>query len=195
MKTKVKDAERRDYHPTLWRTSRVLANRRRLDCLKAVLDDPGLTVEAVAEGSKVPVSAASVALRALQARGLISARRISRWVSYHPVADPLVPSAEPVLKAVSAAFQEGLSAESIIRQVTAFTHPRRLLAVRCLQKESPLDIAILAVRCQMSGQAAYRHVGKLAARGVVSFGDGQVALLPVESGIPAAFLALIARDL
>jgi DNA-binding transcriptional ArsR family regulator len=183
------------YHPTLWRTCRVLANERRLACLGTVLKCPGVIVEDVAEANGIPPSTTSVMLRALQARGLIAARRTSRWVAYFPHPDPLVPSAEPILDAVSASFGRGASYREVFREVTAFTHPRRLLILRQLQLESPMDIGMLAGRCGMSLRAAYRHTGKLAARGLVSVDRTVVSLVPPRAPIPSTLLSLVALGL
>lgn len=79
--------------PTLWRTCRVLANPNRLSCLKAVLKVPGRTVENVADAVGLAESKASLALRALQSRGILSSHRISRWTHYYPEPDASVATA------------------------------------------------------------------------------------------------------
>ena len=56
--------------PTLWRTCRVLANRKRLQTLALLIRQPNQTVSAVAERMSLSMPAASQYLRALEARGL-----------------------------------------------------------------------------------------------------------------------------
>ena len=85
-------------NPTLWRTCRVLANEKRLLCLKAVLEQPGRSVGELAERVCISEALASELLRALQARGLIQANRQSRWVYYSPKPDPMVVDARPLLE-------------------------------------------------------------------------------------------------
>lgn len=193
MKTLERSGETSRYHPTLWRTCRVLANERRLMCLRVVIDCPGTAVAEIAKAVGVAAPTASVELRALQARGLIAAHRVSRWVRYYPEPDPSVPSAGPVLRALARAFKTGEPLETVMKQVTAFTHPRRLLVVQRLQCKSPLDILCLAAQCKMSVPAAFRHVRKLVTRGIAAYGDHAVALLPQTAPITRALCALVAR--
>ena len=68
--------------PTLWRTCRVLANRKRLQTLALLIRQPNQTVSAVAERMSLSVPAASQYLRALEARGLLTCRRVGRRVEY-----------------------------------------------------------------------------------------------------------------
>ena len=120
-----------DYHPTLWRTCRVLANPQRLACLKEVLLRPDSTVEEIAAAAALPHSKTSMGLRALQARGLLRARRHSQWTHYLPHPDPLVPCAKPILAAMRRALVTRPLLETELRAtLTAFTHPRRLSILR-----------------------------------------------------------------
>lgn len=157
------------YHPTLWRTCRALANEKRLRCLKVVMSEPGLTVGEVAARLAVAENHACEYLRALQARGLIEARRQSRWVRYVPEPDPLVPNARPLMSALRAAFEKGAHKEAdMIRVFTAFTHPRRIVIVRQLKRACALGFEDLVRATGISPQALYRHLDKLADRGLVS---------------------------
>ena len=72
--------------PTLWRTCRVLANRKRLQTLALLIRQPNQTVSAVADRISLSTPAASQYLRALEARGLLTCRRIGRRVEYRPAA-------------------------------------------------------------------------------------------------------------
>ncbi|MBM3889971.1 MAG: helix-turn-helix transcriptional regulator, partial [Verrucomicrobia bacterium] len=64
--------------PTLWRTCRVIANPTRLKIFALLAEQPGQTVSGVADRLKLPLSEASESLRALEARGLLTARREGR---------------------------------------------------------------------------------------------------------------------
>ena len=182
------------YHPTIWRTCRVLANKRRLACLKAVLRQPGETVGVIAASAKIPQDQASLCLRALQARGILHASRESRWVRYHPLPDPLVPVAAPILAGMSqTVLNEKLAAPRIIRCLTAFTHPRRLVILRSLQQHGPMSFAELARRSRISSTALFRHLKKLEERGLVKEGEPGWALNLEHERLADTFLALIAH--
>lgn len=183
------------YHPTIWRTCRALANRRRLRCLRAVLLSPGLAVGEVASAAKLPQDQASLCLRALQARGLLHGVRESRWVRYYPSPDPLVPVAAPILAGVSRALlKDRLSDKAFIRCLTAFTHPRRLNILRSLALGAPMTFGNLARAGRMSEAALARHLKKLASRGVVLETGEKWALHPRQGALSAVFLALAAKS-
>lgn len=177
--------------PTLWRTARVLASTVRLNCLRGVVTWPGMCVEEIAEANKIDATLASKSLRALQSRGLISAQQESRWVRYFPYTDLQVISAAPVLACMVEVLRAETSNEQIIHQVTAFTHPRRLILLRHLYKHSPIDKLILAYTCSISLPALYRHLEKLEKRALVATTESVVTLLPIPPGISETFMSLI----
>ena len=154
--------------PTLWRTFRVLASPTRLNCLKTVLKQPDSTVKQVAKMVRISEAQASLALRALQSRGLLSARRQSRWVLYTPDADDSVVSAASVLSAMKSALLDDSVAETkIISAVTAYTHPRRVEIVRALAFSEAIEAQTLSPQVGISLPALFRHLDKLIARGVI----------------------------
>ncbi|MEI6210558.1 MAG: ArsR family transcriptional regulator [bacterium] len=154
-----------DLTPSLWRTCRVLANARRLCLLRSVVVDGAGCVSELAQRTSLPEEKASQHLRLLQSRGLLRAMRTGPHVSYHARADPLVKHAEPLLAALCDAVRVE-SAEDLLSEVTAFTHPRRQVLVRCLA-EKPLDAVALAARSKISMPAVFRHLRKLRRRGLV----------------------------
>ena len=180
------------YHPTVWRTCRVLANAGRIKCLKVVLEQPGSTVGEVAACACLAENLASEHLRALQARGLIQAFRKSRWVHYAPMPDPLVPSARPLLTALRQALLTEKMAESeIIHTLTAFTHPRRLAILRYLQKTERACAEDIAAATRISLPALSRHLSKLAARRLVSCGDHRWQLAQRDGRLEKTLLSLL----
>ncbi len=154
-------------NPTLWRTCRVLANKKRLAVLQAVLRSPGLSVTETADRFGMSVSLASRYLRELNARGLLKATRRGRDVRYWPHADPSVPQATVILEALATTFRRAKKpVEYIFWLVTAFTHPRRIAILRALA-HGPIDFDRLRASTRMSGAALKRHVRKLSRRGLV----------------------------
>ncbi len=183
------------YHPTLWRTCRTLANGKRLRCLRAVLKEPGLTVGEVAARVGVAENHAGECLRALQARGLIEARRHSRWVRYVPVPDPLVPVARPLLVALRVALVTACGEPAdVFRMLTGFTHPRRLVILRTLSENGPLSLDELVRATAITARALYRHLDKLLARGLVEREDDGWRLAAKPSSLATALLELATRQ-
>ena len=181
------------YHPTIWRTCRVLANRRRPACLKAVLLQPGESVGVIAACAEIPQDQASLCLRALQSRGLLEARRESRWVRYYPRTDPLVPTAAPRLAGIrQALLKERLPETRIIHCLTAFTHPRRLAVLYWLRQKNAASFTDLARLSHISATALFRHLKKLEERRLVLEGEAGWALNHEHEHLADTFLRLIA---
>lgn len=181
-------------HPTLWRTCRALANKRRLACLRSVLLRPGDSVGEIAAGVKLPPDQASLCLRALQARGVLHASRDGRWVRYFPWPDPLVPVAAPLLVVMTRALvDDACSEKELLRTLTAFTHPRRLAILGCLQRAAPLSFSLLMRKSHVSSPALVRHLRKLSDRGLVREERGGWSLAPALKPLAAGLLHLSAR--
>jgi DNA-binding transcriptional ArsR family regulator len=180
-------------HPTLWRTCRVLANRRRLRLLADLGQHPYASVSDVARRLALPVCIASQYLRALNARGLIGAQRSGRFVCYHLAADPDVHGAAELSEALARALSHGVrKLEPTFRELTAFTHPRRVQIVRVLSG-GPLTKEKLRARTRISRRALRRHLRKLAQRRVLTL-IGRAYRLHRPKGPLAAALLRLARE-
>ena len=154
--------------PSLWRTCRALANRRRLACLRAALRSPNRPVKELAKTAGLSEAVASDYLRQLQSRGVLAAVRDGRWVRYAPRAEPSVAHAEPVLAAMRRALAPGAANDAVLlRTLSAFTHSRRLLLLRMLQHNVGMRFAALRNATAMPSPALVRHLRKLAASNVV----------------------------
>jgi len=150
--------------PTLWRTCRVLANRKRLHLLFDVVHSPGgLTVGEAARRSRLSLPVASQYLRALGARGLLTARRNGPRVRYVAKTNPAVEGAAELLRAI---IETRASSESIVLALTAFTHPRRIELAQCLS-ERWRPVATIRRQTRISRAALKRHLAKLEHRGLV----------------------------
>lgn len=181
------------YHPTVWRTCRILANPNRLRCLKVVLEEPASAVGEIAERTQVSVCRASECLRALQARGLIQAKRESRWVRYAAMPDPLVAGTRPLLTALRRVLlKERQKEAAVMRTLTAFTHPRRLAVLCLLQTSSPRYAEDIAAITRISQCAFSRHARKLQVRGLVEYDGGKWSLVQPLDPLARTLLSLIA---
>ncbi len=175
--------------PTLWRTCRAIANPTRLQIFALLVEQPGQTVSAVARRLKQPLSVASESLRTLEARGLLTARRVGRRVEYRPSPVRGGDPAQGLVAALRLAFQhESQPVQTLFRLATAFTHPRRVEIVRGLQ-EAPQTLGQMQIASGISGRALRRHLRKLEARGFVTCRQGMYAV----ADCPGAFGRELAR--
>ncbi len=180
--------------PTLWRTCRALANRHRLRMLWAVMETPGLTVSQISRRLGLPMTVASEYLRSLNARGVLRASRNRRSVSYRATADPSVPQASVLLKALAATLEtDPQPTESAFADLTAFTHWRRAEIVRLLQRR-PMGSTALARELRACVRSVRRHLAKLRRRGYVALQGGAWQLSPPERPLAAALLQLAMRS-
>jgi len=178
--------------PTLWRTCRVLANRTRLEMFRLLLRDPGQTVSEVARQLRKPLSLTSEYLRALESRGLLTARRVGRWVQYRP-SPPTNPNVSGMVAALRATFQRESSAIDIIfRLATAFTHPRRVEMFRVIQTR-PHTLEQLQASTRIPGWALLRHLKKLQARGFVTERGGLYTVIKRADALGQELARLTAR--
>ena len=153
--------------PTLWRTCRVLANRKRLRTLALLIRQPNQTVSAVAERMRLSMPAASQYLRALEARGLLTCRRVGRRVEYRPSPGTGEGAAEEIVKALRLAFRRrARPIEAIFKLATAFTHPRRIEVFRALTNGAD-SFTKLQAATHIPARTLSRHLRKLEARGLV----------------------------
>ncbi len=170
--------------PTLWRTCRVLANRTRLEMFRLLLRQPGQTVTAVARQLHQPLSLTSEYLRALEARGLLTVRRVGRRVAYRPnLTSRLAATLRATLR------QESQPLNTIFRLTTAFTHPRRVEIYQALQRE-PRTAEHLRASIRISSWALRRHLKKLEARGFVTQRNGMFAVIQRQDGLGRALARL-----
>ena len=154
-----------NHPPTLWRTCRVLANRKRLQILALLIRQPNQTVSTVAGHMKLSMPAASQYLRALEARGLLTCRRVGLRVEYRPSAATREGAAGEILPALRLVFRRRAQPiEALFKLATAFTHPRRIEVFRAV-KDGADSFHKLQTATRIPGRALSRHLAKLEARG------------------------------
>ena len=152
--------------PTLWRTCRVLANRKRLQTLAFLIRQPGQTVSAVAAHMRLSMPAASQYLRALEARGLLTCRRVGRRVNYGPTTGTSEGAAGEIVKALRVSFRKAQPIDAIFKLATAFTHSRRIEVYRNVAIGAD-SFEKLQMATRIPARALSRHLRKLEARGLV----------------------------
>ncbi|MBI4660812.1 MAG: helix-turn-helix domain-containing protein [Verrucomicrobia bacterium] len=169
--------------PTLWRTCRAIANRRRLRIFGWLVKQPDQTVSAVAHHLRLPLSLTSVYLRTLEARGLLTSRRVGRWVKYHAGSATAQHPASALAASLTLAFlQEAKPVETIFRLATAFTHPRRIEVFRVFH-QGPWRASQVRAATHISSWALLRHLRKLESRGFIVRQGSQYAVAEQQGGL------------
>jgi len=135
--------------------------------LQELFARPYQSVSQLGKRLGVPVPVASVYLRALNARGLLTARRSGKQVFYTVEANETIRGCSELVAALRAMFaHHPHPADAIFRHATAFTHPRRIDIIRAL-RGSVLPPKELSRITGISSYAMKRHLGKLEQRGFV----------------------------
>ena len=133
-----------------------------------LIEQPDQPVSEVARHLGVSRPVASQYLRALNARGLLAARREGRWVLYRPHPDSSIKEASTLLAALQRTFATQRDPlDAIFRLVTAFTHPRRQDIYRSLQ-DRRMTFGELQAQTGIPADALRRHLAKLQDRGFVN---------------------------
>jgi DNA-binding IclR family transcriptional regulator len=177
-------------HPTLWRTCRALANRNRLRIFGCLVQQPNQAVTAIANRLRLPVAVSSQYLRALEARGLLVARRKGSFVSYRVSDGESAAAVQPLVAALRVVFQREHDPITIVfKLATAFTHPRRVAVVQSMAGGAR-TLPQLHERTGISVAALMRHLAKLEARGFIMRGSGAYVLVPQRTPLPRALITM-----
>ena len=179
-------------NPTLWRTCRILAGPTRLALLRRLLKDPGQTVTRLATAENLRLARASQELRRLQSRGLLQAERTGAWVRYRPLPDPQVPSARPILQAVTEMFCRFPAAvdAQILATAAGLSHARRIELIRAL-RAGPAELARLRILVPMPSISLWRHLHELEVRGWVAHDGRRGKLAANDSPLAKCLLSLV----
>jgi DNA-binding transcriptional ArsR family regulator len=176
--------------PTLWRTCRVIANRNRLRLFGSLVRQPDQTVTGLARRLRLPVPVASQYLRALEARGLLTVRRVGRYAYYRVSAGETSAAIQPLVAALRRVFQQHENpVEVVFKMATGFTHPRRVAIYRAI-KHGTQTIEELQASLRISRFAVVRHLAKLAARRFVRTQDTACATAELEDSVARALATL-----
>ena len=154
-------------HPTLWRTCRVIANKTRLELLWLLFRQDRLCVSDLAAKVGISDPNASIQLRALSARGLITPQRNGQQIFYCPEVNINVEHAETLLGALRECHEKNMAHETVIRQATAFTHAWRIKLVRALD-ESRQTFSQLLESTEIPAPSLSYHLTKLRARNFIA---------------------------
>jgi DNA-binding transcriptional ArsR family regulator len=116
---------------------------------------------------RLSVPAASQYLRALEARGLLTCRRVGSRVEYRPAVGTGEGAAGKIIDSLSLVLsRRAQSIEAIFKLATAFTHPRRIEVFSALTNGAD-SLAKLQAATHIPARALSRHLRKMEARGLV----------------------------
>ena len=180
--------------PTLWRTARALANSDRLNLMYLVSTAKGTkgVVELAAEAN-LPVPTASIYLRALNARGLISVVRSGPYVYYGTGSDRSL----PVAMSIQESFRRLFARKSmptgwtgnLLPLLRAYSNPRRESIVRLLRDFQPMRYSELRKLSGLCETSFLRHLDILTAAGIVeSDARGSYLLAKPKNSLASVFL-------
>ena len=186
---------RENLKPTLWRTARTLANADRLNLMRLVAKSDGEKgVVVLAEEANLPVPTASLYLRALNARGLISVKRSGRFVYYGIRTDRSLPASVRIQDAFRRLFARTALPEDwterLIPVLRAYANPCREGIVRVLLQNGPLSYAELYRRSGLFEMTFLRHLHVLVSAEVVRRNEkDEYVLSRPRNSLSAAFLS------
>jgi DNA-binding MarR family transcriptional regulator len=178
--------------PTLWRTCRVIANEQRLRLLYALFEKDGQCVFELAGETGMSEAHASIHLRALNSRGLIRQHRRDMRLFCNTEANIEVESAKTLLNALRICHSENILLPVLIKQATAFTHPRRIEIIQTIPS-SGITKDLLWEKTHISFSALSRHLNKLAERGFVKGGKNLYFKETPPDALSKALLQLTAK--
>ena len=172
----------------LWKTCRVLANKTRLRILRRLMRGAELCVLDVAKAETLSEVVASQHLRLLYEHGFLQLERKSKWVFYRSEAPMEDSYAEYFFKIIRKKLLFGKDqSNELIHLFTAFTHPRRIEIAKVLLVENH-TFNELIFRCDISGQALYRHLNKLMERGFIVEKNKTYKIIRKNTGLEKALL-------
>lgn len=179
-------------NPTLWRTCRMLSGTTRLRLLRSLEEHPGRNVSELARAVGVGLSAASQELRRIQSRGLLQAERRQASLVYRFGADPQVPSAAPILKALRTALAHRGSKEDAQIQALArgLGHPSRIALLKSLM-HGPKNAFALQQEFHLAFRTLDRHLRPLLDSGLIRRENRLLRFVPPVHPLAKALLRLL----
>ena len=151
----------------IWRTCRVLANESRLKILKRLMRGAEMCVTDISEVEGVSLVTASEHLRLLHQIGFLRQEREGKWIFYTASLSAGFPLVEKIYNPLKKRLiMPESQIPSLLKLMTAFTHPRRVEILKCLVVASR-SFDELVELCDMSPMAMRRHLGKLVSRDIV----------------------------
>ena len=171
MEVEKKGGKNGELAPSFWRTIRSLKNVHRLDLLKCVYDAEGtLGVVKLAAEAGLTESVASIYLRMLNARGLISVKRDAKHVYYGTAPDRSLPTAISLQEGFRRFFATDPTKgwqKRLIKLLDGFSHYNRINIIRFLVVASNPSRAQLVKAAGVCEKTFGHHFTKLRAANLI----------------------------
>ena len=179
---------------------RALANRARLNLIRAIHAKPGSTVNALAKTVRLPPNGTSHHLKLLGNFHFVQCIPSGRYVRYRPAKPSHI--SNDFLRAMLAYLHNTLGGlnptphevwdsaarkkqdAELVNVFTTYTHLRRLLVLRQLVLKGSRTSVELAALVGMSDSAINRHLAKLHRRGVVRAAGAPPYTWQIETDMP-----------
>ena len=186
--------KKEELRPTLWRTARALANKNRLLFFRAVWLSKGKKgVSELAKEVGLSISTASVYLRALNARGLISVRRITSRVYYGNGTDRSLPEAQLLQAAFAKIFSKKNLPDDwladLIPTLHAYSHLRRITILQYLA-EAHRGFTDLSSVTGIPEMSLARHLRVLSTAKIISCDENLYSIVKPHNVLQSAFLEI-----
>ena len=181
--------------PTLWRTARALANADRLNLMRLVANAKGAKgVSELALEANLPIPIASIYLRALNSRGLISVIRSGSFVYYGTGSDRSLPIAVAIQGAFRRLFAKRKLPDDwqdiLLPILNAYSNQRRESMVCILSEHSGISYLEFHKRSGLCETSFLRHLKILVNAGIISLdSNGLYSLVKPRNTLEAIFLA------
>lgn len=145
----------------------MLSGTTRLRLLRALHAQPGQNVSQLAHALNLGLSAASQDLRRIQSRGLLRSEHRGAALIYRFDADPQVPAAAPLLKALTATLATRAPDQDAVMRAIAmgFAHPKRIAILKSLL-QSPKSAYALQKEIRTPFGNLQRHLQIILAGGL-----------------------------
>lgn len=181
-------------NPTLWRTCKMLAGRKRIQLLRALCERPGQCVKDLGEAVGVKRSDASQELRRIQSRGLLKAQRQGLPMIYRLEPDPQVSSAAPLIKSLQAAMRAYPPSRDadIVQMAMGLANERRLAIIKALSAHQG-TIGELQRRLGYSRSALSQHLQVLVQSGFIAKHRGLYRFRPPAHPVGRALIRLLQK--
>ena len=178
-------------NPTLWRTCKMLAGNKRVRLLRQLYEHAGRNVSDLGSAVGIKRAYASQELRRIQSRGLLKAARCGRPLIYRLEADPQVPSAAPLLKAIQSALRLHPASRDpdMCAIANGLAHERRMAIAQTIM-EHPCSLPDLQMQLHLSPFGLAQHLRSLEKSG---FAEREGALVSFK--VPTHPLARTLADL